>query len=136
MIYPSMQTLKHLRVKTVFSQSQRNRSTDPFCGLCIELVKMENNNLIEMITIEVCVNTNVDFMRGDDWGLLDSALTESGWPKLQGVLLKIIFWSYERSDDRLDPELRRWRQTQFPKLTSSKSLSFELTLSKSRLSNS
>lgn len=133
MLDPSMPTLKHLHVKIVFRQGRRGGNTDPFCGLCIELLKMKNKNVIETIKIEVSVDTDSDCSRGDGWGFLDEVLAQSGWSKLRGVLLAITIWSYQRRSDELERALKRLPQTQFPKLISSESLSFEFSVREWRL---
>lgn len=126
MLHPSMQSLKHLHVNTTFDEEIG--SIDPLCGLCNELEEMNNRNAIETITIIVDINTDSNCRRGDDWGRLDTALGQSGWPKLQRVSLTITTWSYERLDGELERALRKLPQTQFHKLTASKSLSFEFSV--------
>jgi hypothetical protein len=128
MLYPSMHTLRRLRVNTDFSEGIG--MTDPFCGLCNELEKMKNRNIIETITLHVTVDANCYCLRDDEWGRVDKVLTQPGWPTLQQVSLKITVWSYEGGAelDWLQSALRKLPQTQFPKLTSSNSLSFELSV--------
>lgn len=122
-LYPTMQTLKYLHMKTFFDE--HTGSDDPLSGLCNVLDEMKNKNVIETITIGVFVKTDSDCRRGDEWGRLDAALAQPGWPKLRQVSLGIIIWSKERANDDLECALKELPQTQFPKLSSSKSLSFE-----------
>ncbi|KAF8186415.1 hypothetical protein BJ912DRAFT_971761 [Pholiota molesta] len=103
-------------------------SVDPLCGLCNELEEMANKNAIETITIIVDIETDSNCARGDEWGRLDTALGQSGWPKLQRVSLAITIWSYARLDGELERALGNLPQTQFHKLTASKSLSFEFSV--------
>jgi hypothetical protein len=125
MLYPSMQTLKHLCMKAVFHE---DIGSDPLAGLGTELMDMKDNNVIESITIEVTIESDSDCSRGDEWGRLDT-LAQPGWPKLQRVSLTIVVLSSERPDAELEHTLRNLLpQTQFPKLSSSKSLSFEFSV--------
>lgn len=131
MLHPSMQTLKHFHLKTLFAEA--TGSVDPLAGLCNELEDMKNKNIIETITIGVSIDIDSDCRRGDEWGRLDTALAQPGWPKLQRVLLKIVVWSYERADDELERALKKLPQTQFPNLSSSKSPSFEFSVHGERI---
>jgi hypothetical protein len=126
MLHPSMRSLKHLQVNTTFNEEIG--SIDPLCGLCNELEEMANENAIETITIIVDIETDSNCARGDEWGCLDTALGQSGWPKLQRVSLAITIWSYARLDGELERALGNLPQTQFHKLTASKSLSFEFSV--------
>ncbi|KAF8204602.1 hypothetical protein BJ912DRAFT_1036711 [Pholiota molesta] len=68
--------------------------------------------------------------KGDEWGRLDAALAQPGWPKLRQVSLAIVIWSKARANDDLECALKQLPQTQFPKLSSSKSLHSRFPLAK------
>jgi hypothetical protein len=122
-----MPTLRHLQVNTTIL-NEGNGRTDPFCGLCNDLEEMKNRNIIETITLCVTVDPNSYFLRDDEWGRIDTVLTQSGWPNLQQVLLTIRVWSFQFEGYELESALRKLPQTQFPKLTSSNSISFKFVL--------
>jgi hypothetical protein len=130
-LYPTMQTLKHLLMTIFFDQ--RTGSDDPLAGLCNMLDEMKNRNVIETITIRVFIKRDSDCTRGDEWGRLDAALAQPGWPKLRQVSLAIVIWSKERANDDLECALKQLPQTQFPKLSSSKSLSFTFSACEERV---
>ena len=62
--------------------------------------------------------------RGDDWCRLDEVLTRSGWFALRQVSLTIDAVDCGRRDDELEVALHKLPQTQFPRLSTSKSVSF------------
>ena len=124
MLNPSMETLKHLRVESMFEDDSGTK--DPLSGLASELDEMRHQNHIQTITIGVSIQTDSECHRGDDWGRLDRALTQSGWPMLEFVSLKIIIWSFCRESD-LEIALRSLPETQFPRLSSSKTIEFSFS---------
>jgi hypothetical protein len=126
-----MQTLKHLHMRIFFDE--RFGGDDPLAGLCNMLDEMKNKNVIETITIGVFIGTGSDCTRGDEWGRLDAALEQPGWPKLRQVSLGIIIRRWERANDDLECALKQLPQTQFPKLSSSKSLSFGFSVCEKRV---
>ena len=89
---------------------------------------MSTKNIIETVTIEILVQTDVNCHRGDDWGRLDKVLTTSGWSSLKRVSVAIDIASYCRSDDELEVALRKLPETQFPRLSSSNSVSFDFNV--------
>ena len=102
---------------------------DPLSGIHSELEDMSTKNIIETVTIEILVQTDVNCRRGDDWGRLDKALTTSGWSSLKRVSVAIDIASYHgRRDDRLEFALRKLPETQFPRLSSSNSVSFDFNV--------
>ena len=121
MLRPSMQTLKHIVVDTEVDDV----NDDPLFGIPSELEDMRTNNIVETITIRVLVQTDEDCHRGDDWGRLDEVLTSPGWFSLKRVSLVIKIATFSRSDDELVVALRNLPETQFPRLSSSNSVSFD-----------
>ncbi|KAF8966544.1 hypothetical protein BDZ97DRAFT_2073981 [Flammula alnicola] len=123
MLRPSMQTLKHVDMAIHVNDAD----DDPLASLPSELEDMCNNkNIIENISILVNVATDPsDCKRGDEWGRLDTVLTRSGWPALKQISLAIEIGSYYSDDVELEVALQKLPETQFPRLSSSKSVSFE-----------
>ena len=124
MLRPSMQTLKHIVVDTEVDDV----NDDPLFGIPSELEDMRTNNIVETITIRVLVQTDEDCHRGDDWGRLDEVLTSPGWFSLKRVSLVIKIATFSRSDDELEVALRNLPETQFPRLSSSNSVSFDFEI--------
>ena len=120
MLRPSMQTLKHIVVTTEVDGDD----VDPLSGIPFELEEMRSNNIIETVTI-ILVQTDVNCRQGDDWGRLDQVLTTSGWFSLKQVSLAIQISSYFSISDDLEVALRKLPETQFPRLSSSNSVSFD-----------
>lgn len=130
MLRPSMHTLKNLHVFMTFDD--RMGTDDPLGGFPFELKAMQNHNVIETIAIQVYIEIDISrhmyFGIGDEWGRLDEALAQSGWPKLQRVSLEITVWSFFTLEGALQCELNELPETQFPNLSSNKSLSFEFSV--------
>ena len=124
MLRPSMKTLKHIVIDIHINDDDE----DPLSGIPSELEDMSTKNIIETVTIDILVQTDVNCPRGDDWGRLDKALTTSGWSSLKRVSLAIEIASYSRSDDELEVALRNLPETQFPRLSSSNSVSFDFNV--------
>ena len=120
MLRPSMQTLKHIAVGIIVDDVDN----DPLFGIPSELEDMRTKNVIETVTIGILVQTDTDCRRGDDWGRLDEVFTAPGWFSLKRVSLAIEIASFSRSDDELEVALRNLPETQFPRLSSSNSVSF------------
>ena len=121
MLRPSLQTLKHLRVKSFFNEWD---STDPLSGLAYEL---EEIRTIQSIEINIAIYINSNCPRGDEWGVLDETLARPGWSKLLQVSLGILIYSYQRKDDGLEEVLKGLPEKQFHYLTLS-GISFEFTV--------
>ena len=119
-----MKTLKHIFIDVHINDDDE----DPLSGIHSELEDMSTKNIIETVTIDILVQTDVNCRRGDDWGRLDKALTTSGWSSLKRVSLAIEIASYSRSDDELEVALRNLPETQFPRLSSSNSVSFDFNV--------
>ena len=115
-----MQTLKHIVVTTEVDGDD----VDPLSGIPFELEELRSNNIIETVTI-ILVQTDVNCRQGDDWGRLDQVLTTSGWFSLKQVSLAIQISSYFSISDDLEVALRKLPETQFPRLSSSNSVSFD-----------
>jgi hypothetical protein len=123
MLRPSMQTLKHIVVNICVDDVD----VDPLFGIPSELDDMRSKNIIETVTIRISVETDRGCRRGDDWGRLDEVLTAPGWLSLKRVSLAIEIASYDtRRGFELKVALRNLPETQFPRLSSSVSVSFDL----------
>ena len=120
MLRPSMQTLKHIVLNTIVY----NDIFDPLLGIPSELEVMRSKNIIESVTIRVLVDR--DCHRGDDWGMLDMVLTAPGWFSLKRVSLAIDIARCFREGDELEVAMRNFLETQFPRLSSNTSVSFDL----------
>lgn len=120
---PSIKTLAHL----CFSMSAQDETgtSDPLAGLVAELEEIRcHRNVIENMTIDVLVGACYKCNQGDDWGLLDSVLTQSGWSRLARVSLAISTWNLYHDD----ATLTTLPQRQLPRLLSSKSTVFEFSV--------
>lgn len=126
MLRPLMDTLKFLHVGT--SICDQAGCDDFVAGLSFELEAMKSNNIIETVSIDVCIDTDADCKQIDIWGRLDAALTQSGWAKLQRVSLRISIFSYRGGGDEMGRLLKGLLRTQFPRLSSSQSLVFEFAV--------
>ena len=116
-----MQTLKHI-VVGIFVDDVDD---DPLFGIPSELEDMRTRNIIETVTINILVQIAADCRRGDDWGRLDEVLTAPGWFSLKRVSLAIeMDPSRFRNGDELVVALRNLPETQFLRLSSSDSVSF------------
>jgi len=124
MVFPSIRTLKVLKLGSFIDDP----SEDPLSGLCDELEKISatGRSIIEILSIDVAVQTDADCKRGDEWGLLDKVLTkQDGWPGLKEVSLKIEVYDYGRlEDDDLVDALNKLPDTQFKKLSTSETINF------------
>ena len=121
-----MQTLKDIAVKIDVDSV----NVDPLFGIPSELENMRSKNIIETITIEIEVMLDENCCRGDNWGRLDEVLTSPGWFSLKHVSLAIVIVTDFRGtwndfDDKLEEALRDLPETQFTRLSSSNSVSFD-----------
>ena len=118
MLRPSMQTLKHI-VVNIHDFNELN--DDPLFGIPSDFEDMRTKNVIETVTIWIR-RINARCCRGDDWGGLDKVLTTPGWFSLKRVSLTI---EIIRRDNELNvAQLRKLPETQFPRLSSNNSVSF------------
>ena len=120
MLQPSMETLKHIVVDIY-----------RFVGVRVDFPEFEDmrtKNIIETVTIRVR-RMNVLRCRGleNNWGSLDEVLTSPGWFSLMRVTLILEVVNCFGTDNDLETlvALRKLPETQFPRLSSSKSISFD-----------
>ena len=115
-----MQTLKHIVVDFYYVVEVDD---DPFFGIPSEFEDMCNKNIIETVTIRI---RRMDpSCGGNYWGRLDEVLTTPGWFSLKRVSLAIEIADFSRRDNELEVELRKLPETQFSRLSSSDSVSFD-----------
>ena len=126
MLRPSMQTLKHIVVNVEVDDAD----VDPLFGIPSELEDMRTKNIIETITIRILVQTDANCRGGDDWGRLDEVLAAPGWFSLKRVSLAIDIGDFSRSDDELEVAMRNLPETQFRRLSSSNSVSFDFEVNR------
>jgi hypothetical protein len=116
-----MQTIKNLHVELFV----RDNDDDLLFRLPSELEVMRSKNVIESITIEVVLDTDVDCKRGNEWGRLDELFTKTGWSGLKKLWVSKRIHSYERQPPLgNESALRKLPETQFVRLSSSKTISF------------
>ena len=122
MLRPSMQTLKHIVVMIhVFEDGDH-----PLLCISSELEEMRNNNVIETVTVRIMIQGDASSSQGNDWNRLDEVLTSPGWCSLKRVSLAIGFDRVFGISDELEvAALRKLPETQFLRLSSSNSVSFE-----------
>ena len=128
-----MQTLKHIVLDL---RDSYNFDVDALFGIPYELDVMRNKNIIETIGITV---TSKDYGGGVglpvvfDWGGLDEVLTALGWFSLKRVSLtmEIHRYSIGGNDSEWDLALRNLQMKQFPRLSSSNSVSFDFKVTQS-----
>ena len=123
-----MQTLKHIVVNINLTWLD----DDPLSGIPSELENMRTRNIIETIAIKIMVQSSQTdgSYRGDVWSRLDEVLTTPGWFSLKRVSLTIRIASLITSDNELELEvaLRKLPETQFLRLSSSNSVSFDFAI--------
>ena len=117
MLRPSMQTLKHIHF--VLDIDDDDDSSTLF-SIPSEFKEMCTKISIETVTIEVHMDVNNH--GGDDWCRFDEVLTTPGWFSLKRVSLCINYWIV---NNELEGVLRNSPETQFPRLSSSNSVSFD-----------
>ena len=117
-----MQTLKHIVVDFYNVQVD----DDPFFGIPSEFEDMCTNNIIETVTIGIH-RMDAKCRGGDYWFRLDEALTTPGWFSLKRVSLTIEIRKFNRRYHELGAvaQFRELCETQFPRLSSSNSVSFD-----------
>ena len=124
-----MQTLKHIVVGIIIDADDVN----PLFGIPSELEDMRNKNIIE--TIEISVSNIFGHQDlGDDlefeWGGLDEVLTAQGWFSLKRVSLTITIHRVSCSGNlkEMNEAMRKLVLREFPRLSSSNSVSFNFKL--------
>ena len=124
MLRPFMQTLKHVIVKIrVFGDYD---GVDLLFGINSELEDMRTKNIIETVAIEIWGRLRASYRREDDWGhsRLDEVLTSPGWVSLKKVSLTMSIITFGKRYESDEVALRMLCETQFPRLSSSNSVSF------------
>ena len=111
-----MQTLKHISVYIHVNDD----NDDPLFDILSEFKDMRSKNIIETIAIRILIMKQASCRQGDDWGRLDEVLTTPGWFSLKWVSLAMKISSSE-----LGMALQKLPETQFPRLSSSNSVSFD-----------
>ena len=124
MLQPSMETLKHIVVDI---QCVSKVDDDPLFDLPSEFEDMRTENIIETLTI--LVEMDARCRQGDSWCRLDEVLTAPGWFSLKRFSLAIKIIDYSKSGNELEVTLRKLPETQFPRLSSSNSVSFKFEIS-------
>jgi hypothetical protein len=122
-----MQTLKHI----VLEINVDDDDVDPLFGIPSEFEDMRTKNIIETITIGIVVYWQKDagFHQGNDWGRLDSVLTAPGWFSLKRVSLAIDIYGFSGNNELpVGVALRNLPKTQFLRLSSSNSVSFNFSV--------
>jgi hypothetical protein len=123
MLKPSMQTLKNI-VLTIHVDDE---DVDPLFGIPSDFEVMRTKNMIiETVTINIMVEAATDTgCRRDEWGRLDKVLTAPGWFSLKRVSFAIEITCFLAKEDELYVALRKLPETQFPRLSSSNSVTFD-----------
>ena len=121
MLQPSMQTLKHIIVNFKVDEAD----DDPLFGIPSEFEDMRTKNIIETVTIRIMDKTDASSLPGSDWGRLDEVFTASGWDSLKRVSLTIEIVPYLGRSNEVEVSLRNLPETQFRRLSSSNSVSFD-----------
>ena len=117
MLRPSMQTLKHIHF--VLDIDDDDDSSTLF-SIPSEFEEMCTKISIETVTIEVHMDVNNH--GGDDWCRFDEVFTTPGWFSLKRFSLCI---NYLAANYELEEVLRNLPETQFRRLSSSNSVSFD-----------
>ena len=125
MLKPSMQTLKNI-VLTIRVHAHYE-DVDPLFGIPSEFEVMRSRNIIETVTIKINVDADAGYRR-DEWGRLDKVLTTPGWFSLKRVSLTIEIVPYLGRSNEVEVSLRNLPETQFRRLSSSNSVSFDFKI--------
>ena len=127
MLWPSMQTLKHIVV--IFHNV--DDGGDFLLDILSEFEDMRTKNIIETVTIGILLRECASFRlvgdESDEWGRLDEILTSPGWFSLKRVSLAIGIPSSNSEGNKLEA-LRNIPDSlaQFPRLSSSNSVSLDI----------
>ena len=120
-----MQTLRHIVVNIIVVDD----GDDSVLGIPSEFEDMRTKNIIETVTIRILVRTYASYrLVGEDWGRLDEILTSPGWFSLKRVSLAIEIPRCNSGLSELGEALRKLSETQFPRLSSSNSVSLDINL--------
>ena len=97
---------------------------DSLLGIPSEFEDMRTKNIIETIAIKILVRMHASYcLVGEDWDRLDEILTSPGWLSLKRVSLALKVHRYYNG---LSEAFRKLPETQFPRLSSSKSISLDI----------
>jgi hypothetical protein len=96
----------------------------PLFNILSEFEDMRTTNIIETVAIRVVAKKDARYPVSAGWGRLDEVFTASGWDSLKRVSLAIEIAPYLRSNE-LEVALRKVAETQFRRLSSSNSVSFD-----------
>ena len=123
MLRPSMRTLKHIVVNIYV-----DGGNDPLFGIHSEFENMSGENVIETVDIGIIFRTLAQ--RGDmyNWSRLDEVLTTPGWFSLKRVSLALDISRFFNTNNELEVALRKLYETQFPRLSSSDTVLFDLVV--------
>ena len=120
---PSMQTLRHIVVNIHVVVD----GDDSLLDIPSEFEDMRTKNIIETVTIRILVRSYESYRLDEDhWGRLDEILTFPGWSSLKRVSLAIEAHRYHNGLCLLEEAMRNLPETQFPRLSSSKSISLDI----------
>ena len=116
-----METLKHI----VLNIHLNDNNDNPLFAILSEFEDLRTKNIIETVTIEILFQEDANCRQGDDWGRLDEIFTTSGWFSLKRVSLAVKISCYNINFIDLEVALRKLPETQFLRLSSSNSVSFD-----------
>ena len=124
-----MQTLKHIVVDIDLIDYYER--ADPLAGIVSMLEDMRTKNVIETVTIgifdDIVANGR---LLGGYWGRLDEVLTTPGWfSLLKRVSVAIETPGLHSNGNKVELSIRRLPETQFLRLSSSNSISFDFEVS-------
>ncbi|KAF9482938.1 hypothetical protein BDN70DRAFT_990722 [Pholiota conissans] len=127
LLSPTLRTLQHVDIRIRFDEHQD--SDDPYCGIADGLEEIGGINVIERIDIHITISAYADCTLGDEWGRLDRILTPIAWPKLGHLSLAIQLFSLfgEHEEKGVAAAMQKFPRTQFPSLSSQKSLVFDFS---------
>ncbi|KAF9034068.1 hypothetical protein BJ165DRAFT_1410090 [Panaeolus papilionaceus] len=93
---------------------------DPFGGMCSTLERIQGNNVLTLLDIEVTVQTDCPCTTGVEWRALSRVMGSADqWKSLQEVNLKVVVADYGRPDNALQMALEGLRETHHKSLFSS-----------------
>ncbi|PPR02774.1 hypothetical protein CVT24_002248 [Panaeolus cyanescens] len=122
LILPRKQTLQKISI----SSSLLDESQNPFAGLCSTLLRMDEDNVLAELHIEVHVQTDCNCTLGDEWLEFSRVLdTNKKWKHLRRVTIVVVVADFGRSDRALQTALDGLRNTHLKALFS-RPFEFEL----------
>ena len=119
-----MQTLKHIIVN--ISLNYCDEGDHLLSGILSAFEDMRIENVIETVTIGIFHNIVASCrLLGGCWGRLDEVLTAPGWFSLLKQVSLAIESGSHSNDNKVELALRKLPETQFLRLSSSNSVSFD-----------